>query len=103
MGTFVAIRIEVATGRREEIARTDFKLLGVIGSGAWSGWTEDWEPLTVRDLSSTQVYHLRQFADLAPEEYRCLNRIKSGIACPRLHSLPRNLRPQRTPHDRGRA
>jgi hypothetical protein len=54
-------------------------------------------------LSSTQVYHLRQFADLAPEEYRCLNRIKSGIACPRLHSLPRNLRPQRTPHDRGRA
>jgi hypothetical protein len=58
MGTFVAIRIEVATGRREEIARTDFKLLGVIGSGAWSGWTEDWEPLTMRDLSSTQVYRI---------------------------------------------
>ena len=54
----VAIRIEVATGRREEIARTDFKLLGVIGSGAWLGWTEDWEPLTVRDLSSTQLYRI---------------------------------------------
>jgi len=58
MDMFVAIRIEVATGRREEIAHTDFKLLGVIGSGAWTGWTEDWEPLTVRDLSSTQVYRI---------------------------------------------
>ena len=58
MGTLVATRIEVATGRREEVARTDFKLLGVIGSGAWLGWTEDWEPLTVRDLSSTQVYRI---------------------------------------------
>jgi hypothetical protein len=27
-------------------------------SGAWSGWTEDWEPLTMRDLSSTQVYRI---------------------------------------------
>jgi hypothetical protein len=51
-----AIRIEVATGRREEIARTDFKLIG--NTGPWLGWTEDWEPLTVRDLSSTQVYRI---------------------------------------------
>jgi DNA-binding winged helix-turn-helix (wHTH) protein len=58
VGEIVAIRIEVATGRREDIARTDFKLLGVIGSGAWLGWTDDWEPLTVRDLSSTQVYRI---------------------------------------------
>ena len=58
MGVVEAIRIEVATGRREEIARSDFKLIGVIGSGAWSGWTEDWEPLTVRDLSSTQIYRI---------------------------------------------
>ena len=58
VGTVEAVRIEVATGRREEIARTDFKPIGVIGYGAWLGWTEDWEPLTVRDLSSTQVYRI---------------------------------------------
>jgi hypothetical protein len=51
-----AIRIEVATGRREEIVRADFKLIG--NSGPWLGWTEDWEPLVVRDLSSTQVYRI---------------------------------------------
>jgi Tol biopolymer transport system component len=51
-----AIRIEVATGRREEIARMDFRTKGNIGS--WLGWTEDWDPLTVRDLSSTQVYRI---------------------------------------------
>jgi hypothetical protein len=51
-----AIRIEVATGRREQIARSDFKPLAVPGSSGWLGWTEDWEPLAVRDLSSTQVY-----------------------------------------------
>jgi len=50
------IRIEVATGRREEIAHMDFKTTG--NSGGWVGWTEDWEPLTVRDLSSTQVYRI---------------------------------------------
>jgi DNA-binding winged helix-turn-helix (wHTH) protein len=58
VGVTDAVRIEEATGRREEIARTDFKPIGVIGSGAWLGWTEDWEPLTVRDLSSTQVYRI---------------------------------------------
>jgi DNA-binding winged helix-turn-helix (wHTH) protein/Tol biopolymer transport system component len=58
IGVVQSIRIEVVTGRRQEIARTDFKPIGVIGSGAWSGWTEDWEPLTVRDLSSTQVYRI---------------------------------------------
>jgi hypothetical protein len=51
-----AIRIEVATGRREEIVGADFKLIG--NSGHWLGWTEAWEPLTVRDLSSTQVYRI---------------------------------------------
>jgi DNA-binding winged helix-turn-helix (wHTH) protein/Tol biopolymer transport system component len=50
------IRIEVATGRREEIAHIDFKTTG--SSGGWVGWTEDWEPLAVRDLSSTQVYRI---------------------------------------------
>jgi DNA-binding winged helix-turn-helix (wHTH) protein/Tol biopolymer transport system component len=50
------VRIEVATGRREEIVHMDFKNTG--NSGGWVGWTEDWEPLTVRDLSSTQVYRI---------------------------------------------
>jgi hypothetical protein len=53
-----AVCIEVATGRREEIARTDFNPIGAIGAGPWLGWTEDWEPLTVRDLSSTQIYRI---------------------------------------------
>ena len=57
-GTVQALRVEVATGRREEIARSDFKPIGATGSGAWLGWTEDWEPLTVRDLSSTQIYRI---------------------------------------------
>jgi DNA-binding winged helix-turn-helix (wHTH) protein/Tol biopolymer transport system component len=51
-----AIRIEVATGRREEIARTDFMMID--NGNSWLGWTEDWEPLVVRDLSSTQVYRI---------------------------------------------
>jgi Tol biopolymer transport system component len=53
-----AVRIDVATGHVEEIARTDFKPIGVLSIGVWLGWTEDWEPLTVRDLSSTQVYRI---------------------------------------------
>jgi hypothetical protein len=53
-----AVRIEVSTGHREEIARADFIPIGATGSGGWLGWTEDWEPLTVRDLSSTQVYRI---------------------------------------------
>jgi Tol biopolymer transport system component len=53
-----AVRIDVATGRLEEIARTDFKPIGVLTIGAWLGWTENWEPLTVRDLSSTQIYRI---------------------------------------------
>jgi hypothetical protein len=57
-GVIDAVRIEVASGRIEVIARADFKTIGVIGSGAWLGWTQDWEPLTVRDLSSTQVYRI---------------------------------------------
>jgi DNA-binding winged helix-turn-helix (wHTH) protein/Tol biopolymer transport system component len=47
-----AIRLEVGTGRREAIAPVDFKAID------WLGWTEDWEPLTIRDLSSTQVYRI---------------------------------------------
>jgi DNA-binding winged helix-turn-helix (wHTH) protein/Tol biopolymer transport system component len=51
-----AIRIEVATGHRERIARADFM---VIDNGnSWLGWTEDWDPLVVRDVSSTQVYRI---------------------------------------------
>lgn len=50
------IRIEVSTGHLEEIAHMDFKTTG--NSGGWVGWTENWEPLTVRDLSSTQVYRI---------------------------------------------
>jgi len=49
-----AIRLEVATGRREQIAQMDFKPIG----SNWVGWTEDWQPLTLRDLSSTQVYRI---------------------------------------------
>jgi DNA-binding winged helix-turn-helix (wHTH) protein/Tol biopolymer transport system component len=48
-----AFRIEVATGRHEEIARADF---GAVWY--WVGWTQDWEPLTIRDLSSIQIYRL---------------------------------------------
>ena len=33
-----------------------FKPIG--NSGFWLGWNEDWEPLTVRDLSSAQVYRI---------------------------------------------
>ena len=51
-----ALRIEVATGRREEIARMDFRAIGNFAY--WVGWTEDWEPLTIRDLSSTQIYRI---------------------------------------------
>lgn len=51
-----AIRVEVATGRREEIARTDFKM--IENGNSWLGWTREWEPLAVRDLSSTQVYRI---------------------------------------------
>jgi len=55
-GTTEAFRMEVATGHYEEIARTDFRL--IENGNDWLGWTEDWEPLTVRDLSSTQVYRI---------------------------------------------
>ena len=51
-----AIRIEVATGHIEEIARLDFNTVGNVYY--WVGWTPDWEPLTLRDVSSTQIYRL---------------------------------------------
>ena len=54
--TVEAFRIEVATGRHEEIARADFG--AVANVGYWLGWTQDWEPLTIRDLSSIQIYRL---------------------------------------------
>lgn len=55
-GVTEAFRMEVATGRFEKIARTDFRL--IENGNDWLGWTEDWEPLTVRDFSSTQVYRI---------------------------------------------
>ncbi len=51
-----AIRVDAVTGRREEIAVADFKL--IENGSYWVGWTEKWEPLMVRDLSSTQVYRI---------------------------------------------
>lgn len=51
-----AVRIEVATGKREVIARTDFKM--IENGNSWLGWTRNWEPVAVRDLSSTQVYRI---------------------------------------------
>ena len=51
-----AYRVEVATGRLEEIARIDFRTAGNMVP--WIGWTADWEPLAVRDVSSTQIYRL---------------------------------------------
>jgi DNA-binding winged helix-turn-helix (wHTH) protein len=51
-----AYRVEVATGRLERIARIDFRNAGNMVP--WVGWTEDWEPLTVRDLGSNQIYRL---------------------------------------------
>lgn len=54
--TAKAIRIEVATGRGEEIARMDFNTTGNFNY--WVGWTKDWEPLTLRDVGSRQIYRL---------------------------------------------
>jgi Tol biopolymer transport system component len=50
------LRVEVATGRSEEIAHMEFATIGNVG--AWVGWTDDWEPLTIRDSGSTQVYRI---------------------------------------------
>ena len=54
--TVEAFRIEVATGRHEDIAHADFG--AVANVTYWLGWTPDWEPLTIRDLSSIQIYRL---------------------------------------------
>jgi len=51
-----AYRVEVATGRLEEIVRIDFRTAGNMVP--WVGWTKDWEPLALRDLSSTQIYRI---------------------------------------------
>jgi DNA-binding winged helix-turn-helix (wHTH) protein/WD40 repeat protein len=51
-----AFRVEVATGHSEEIAHMDFRRIGNVGR--WVGWTEEWEPLTLRNFSSTQVYRI---------------------------------------------
>jgi DNA-binding winged helix-turn-helix (wHTH) protein len=56
IGKIVGLRIEVATGRREEIARPDFEM---ISNGSYGvDWTRDMEPLILRDLSSTQIYRI---------------------------------------------
>jgi hypothetical protein len=49
-------RVEVATGRFEEIARLEFGIGGKTGN--WVGWTEDWDPLVLRDFSSVQVFRI---------------------------------------------
>lgn len=50
------VRIDVKTGRREDILKLDIPIAGNIGS--WLGWTDRWEPLVVRDLSSTQIFQI---------------------------------------------
>jgi Tol biopolymer transport system component len=48
-------RVEIATSRREEIVRPDFRM--PVGS-FWVGWTGDWDPLMLRDLGSDQIYRI---------------------------------------------
>ena len=52
----VVFRVEVATGRREEIVRPDFPIAS--NWGAWVGWTDDWDPIMLRDLGSNQIYRI---------------------------------------------
>jgi len=54
---FHMVRAEVATGRQEVVGEDgDFTLTGNIPY--WGGWTPDWDPLRIRDLSSTQIYRI---------------------------------------------
>jgi Tol biopolymer transport system component len=49
-------RVDVASGRRVQIVSVDFRKART--AGAWVGWTKDWDPLVLRDTSSTQVYRI---------------------------------------------
>ncbi len=51
----VIFRVEVASGRCEEIVRPDFR---TVIWRPWVGWTDDWEPLMLRDLGSSQIYRI---------------------------------------------
>jgi hypothetical protein len=55
----VIYRIEVATGRREEIlrpiVRSDFEI--AVDSG-WVGWTSAWDPIMLRDVGTDQLYRI---------------------------------------------
>ena len=50
------MRLDAASGRRDDVLDIGFRVIGSIGS--WLGWTEKWEPIVLRDLSSTQIYRL---------------------------------------------
>src|SRR5258708_12013965 len=54
IGEVDAVRIEIATGRREGIAHADFKPIG--NSTPRLTWTANWEPLTATYPTSTQFY-----------------------------------------------
>ena len=55
----VIYRVEVATGRCEEIlrpiGRSDFQI--AVDSG-WVGWTFDWDFIILRDLGTDQLYRI---------------------------------------------
>jgi hypothetical protein len=51
-------RILVETGKFDKIAeRTGFQQIGNLGWN-WVGWTPEWEPLVLRDLSTQEVYRI---------------------------------------------
>jgi DNA-binding winged helix-turn-helix (wHTH) protein len=50
------VRLDVASERREDVLNIGFRVIGSIGS--WLGWTEKWDPIVMRDLSSTQIYRI---------------------------------------------
>jgi DNA-binding winged helix-turn-helix (wHTH) protein/Tol biopolymer transport system component len=50
------VRIDADARQREDILKIDFPIVGNIAP--WLGWTEQWEPIVVRDLSSTQIFRI---------------------------------------------
>ena len=50
------IRVDVATGRREEIVRPDFRLAS--NWAEWVGWTDDADPVMLRNLGSSQIFRI---------------------------------------------
>ena len=51
----VIFRVEAGTGRREDIVRPDFQN---PVDAVWVGWTPDWDPITLRNLGSDQIYRI---------------------------------------------